>query len=331
MLVEDISKLSDKKEQVYRLRILQSLSLDTKILWAKQRIREWHSHYCGKVYVSFSGGKDSTVLLDIVWEEFPDVPAIFSDTGLEFPEIRDFVKTFGDKVRWLKPKMQFKDVIDKYGYPVISKQVAKAVKDIKRNPKSALAKLRLTGITSTGRTAKQYQIAKKWMYLLKAPFMIGDECCQVMKKSPFARYEKEMGSKPITGSMAIESQLRERSYLARGCNMFDNKRPISNPLSIWTEQDIFEYIIRKNLPYCSIYGEIKKSRHQWYCTGMKRTGCAFCLFGLAYEQKAYGVNKFQIMYTTHPHLWKYCMEELGIKEVMNFLGFPTKPEQTLGL
>lgn len=89
------------------LQYLQSLPLKLKIAKSKQRIREWYYYFGGEVYISFSGGKDSTVLLDLVRSEFPDVPAVFIDTGLEFPEIRDFVRTI-DNVVWVKPKMDFK-------------------------------------------------------------------------------------------------------------------------------------------------------------------------------------------------------------------------------
>ena len=63
------------------LSILQKLPLEMKILKTKQRIREYYNHYSGKVYVSFSGGKDSTVLLDLVRQEFPNVKAVYVDTG----------------------------------------------------------------------------------------------------------------------------------------------------------------------------------------------------------------------------------------------------------
>ncbi len=93
----------------------------------QQRIREWVNHYGENgVYVSLSGGKDSTVLLHIAREMYPDIKAVFIDTGLEYPEIREFVKTF-DNVDWVKPKMNFRQVIEKYGYPFISKEVAECV------------------------------------------------------------------------------------------------------------------------------------------------------------------------------------------------------------
>lgn len=109
------------------LQMLQALPLDLKIPMTKARIRQWVNEFGEEgVYVSFSGGKDSTVLLHLIREMYPRVPAVFCDTGLEYPEIRDFVKTF-DNVTWLRPEMNFRQVIEKYGYPFISKEVSECV------------------------------------------------------------------------------------------------------------------------------------------------------------------------------------------------------------
>ena len=106
------------------LRQLQMLPLDIKIKKTQQRIREWVEHFGEDgVYVSFSGGKDSTVLLDIARQMYPDILAVFFDTGLEFPEIRDFVRRF-DNVEWIKPKKTFKEIVMQYGYPLISKEIS---------------------------------------------------------------------------------------------------------------------------------------------------------------------------------------------------------------
>ena len=105
---------------------MQSLPLNIKIQMTKRRIREWYEFWDGQVYVSFSGGKDSTVLLHMVRELYPDVEAVFVNTGLEFPEIQKFIKTF-DNVTILRPEMRFDEVIKKYGYPIISKEVSDCV------------------------------------------------------------------------------------------------------------------------------------------------------------------------------------------------------------
>lgn len=115
------------KREIWELQQKQSLPLNLKISLTKARIRQWINEYGEDgVYVSFSGGKDSTVLLDIVRKEYPSVKAVFFDTGLEYPEIREFIKGY-DNVEWLKPKMNFREVISKYGYPMISKEVSECV------------------------------------------------------------------------------------------------------------------------------------------------------------------------------------------------------------
>lgn len=120
------------KHEMWELKQMQSLPLRAKVRMTIQRIKGWIDEYGEDgVYLSFSGGKDSTVLLDIVRKEYPSVKAVFFDTGLEYPEIRDFVKTF-DNVDWIKPKMNFKEIIDIYGYPMISKEVSECIYEAKK-------------------------------------------------------------------------------------------------------------------------------------------------------------------------------------------------------
>ena len=110
----------------------QRMDLNLKVAMTKARIRGWVNEYgTDGVYVAFSGGKDSTVLLDIVRSEYPEVPAVFVDTGLEYPEIREFALSF-DNVEKVKPKMNFRQVIEKYGYPMISKEVSECVYGAKK-------------------------------------------------------------------------------------------------------------------------------------------------------------------------------------------------------
>jgi len=109
---------------------LQSLPLRAKELMSQQRIREWYNHFNGDVYISFSGGKDSTVLSHLVHDLYPDVPMVFCNTGLEFPEIQSFAKKMG--AIFIRPKMMFSEVISRYGYPIISKETSEAISVARR-------------------------------------------------------------------------------------------------------------------------------------------------------------------------------------------------------
>lgn len=126
-----------------RLAELQALPLHRKIGITIARITEWYNHFNGNVYVSISGGKDSTVLWDIVHKLFPDVPAVFSNTGLEYPEIQQFAKSICDDV--VSPKMSFTEVIKTYGYPLISKEISEAIYYARRNTPPPRSRVETTG------------------------------------------------------------------------------------------------------------------------------------------------------------------------------------------
>lgn len=114
------------------LRELQSYPLDLKISLTKARVREWINKFGTEgVYISFSGGKDSTVLLDIVRGLYPEIEAVFVDVPTQYPELKEFVKTF-DNVTILKPKINFAQVCKKYGFPLISKEVSESVEGARK-------------------------------------------------------------------------------------------------------------------------------------------------------------------------------------------------------
>ena len=236
------------------LRMLQALPLELKVAKTKLRIREWVNQFGVEgVYVAFSGGKDSTVLLHIVRQLYPEVEAVFVNTGLEYPEIQRFVKTF-DNVTILRPKMRFDEVIKTYGYPVISKDVAQSIHDVRTQ-----ADIRGISVTKTkmydryfnpeSDYAKKYPSFSraKWDALFDMPFKMSHKCCDVMKKAPTKQHEKLTGKKPMLATMASESRLRQTKWLAFGCNAFEQNRPTSQPMSFWTEQDVLQYIKQNNL------------------------------------------------------------------------------------
>lgn len=298
--------------------MLQALPLDIKIAKSKLRIQEWIDRYGEEgVYISFSGGKDSVVLLDLVRQVNPNIPAVFVDTGLEYPEIKDFVKK-QENIIILRPKKSFKQVIEEHGYPMVSKEQANYLDEI-RNSTEHMKKLRLEG-DAKGR----FKLFEKWHYLIDAPFKISHKCCKIMKKAPFIAYEKRTGRVGFVGNMASESSLRRQSYLRNGCNAFENNRPISMPIGFWTDQDVLSYIKMFRLEIASVYGDIIEENGKLKTTGADRTGCVFCGFGLHLEKEP---NRFQRLEKTHPQLHEYCMEKLGFKDVCEYMNIPYKNEK----
>ena len=170
----------------------------------------------------------------------------------------------------------------------------------------------------------------RYKFLLDAPFEISNRCCNVMKKDPAHRYTKETGRLPITAQMAAESRLRTQKWLKNGCNGFNLKSPISNPMSFWVESDVLLYIRLHNLPIASVYGKVitddEKSgqmslfpydpekeaglfvpdRMKLYTTGFNRSGCMYCAFGFFLEKQH--PNRFELIdIVSNSKIRDYCL------------------------
>ena len=108
---------------------MQAAPLSVKIKMTARRIRDWVDEFGQDgVYVSFSGGKDSTVLVDIVRNVcgYKKIPLVFVDVPTQYPELKEFALTF-DNLVILKPKISFAEVCEKYGFPIFSKEISECV------------------------------------------------------------------------------------------------------------------------------------------------------------------------------------------------------------
>ena len=365
---------------------MQAMPLSVKIRMTKYRIKQWIERYGEDgVYISFSGGKDSTVLLDIVRQDYPNIPAVFVDVPTQYPELKEFVKTF-ENVEILKPKISFMEVCKRYGFPMFSKEISGCIGEArkyfenleKENNQNTILTDRQTDLPYAYRIADlvgidrrkdkknvEYQNIKmgnipnapartkqllgiykhrengvdtdeyskmydrsKYIFMLDAKFACSDMCCKVMKKAPAHEYGKITGRKAMTAQMASESKLRTSQWIKNGCNGFDMKTPISNPMSFWTEQDVLLYIKLNNLPICSVYGDVvidydaegsvdgqmdlselsadyglfDTGNRPLKTTGCSRTGCVLCGFGCHLEKP--GEGRFERLKETHPGMYK---------------------------
>jgi len=153
----------------------------------------------------------------------------------------------------------------------------------------------------------------KYRCLINAPFRISSECCNIMKKQPMKKVE----GYPIIATMTEESKLREQSWLKNGCNSFEGKIS-SKPMSFWKKQDVLQYIKEKNVKIADCYGEViavdskgnptfDEMADHYAFSGVQRSGCIFCLFGIRQDTQKGGVNRFEHLRQTQPQLFDYCM------------------------
>ena len=359
------------KHTIYDLKQMQSLPLKQKVILTETRVSDWFCFYDGEVYVACSGGKDSTVLAHICAKVCKKLgyalTLVFVDTGLEYPEIRKFVRQLVEilkdkyqiivNLEILRPKMRFDEVIKKYGYPVIGKRQAEAISLAKKNLIQKRYSIRLMhlGVSIDEATKKGLKMPDadvlqkyissskdskfnmpKYKKILSCDFNVSALCCNIMKKSPSYEYQKRTGKKPLLATMAAESALRESAWLKNGCNAFDAEHPSSTPMSFWTEQDVLQYIREHDISIASVYGDVVEAEEfaQMDIFGegtykLKTTGCdrTGCIFCGFGCHLDCTPTRFQRLKETHPKQYEYCIG--GGEYDENGLWIPNK--QGLGL
>lgn len=340
---------------------LLGMSLEDKVYQTCVNINDWDIFTNGQWYISFSGGKDSTVLAYIAAKLLNGSPIprtlhlLFCDTGLEYPEIRKFVVWYAE---WLgkqfprvtidlqlrRPKKHFFDVIREKGYPIIGKEVALDIKQGRNGIAHSLKRL-------NGEKAGSRFDHSRYAYLLNAPFLISPDCCSITKKQPARLFSKETRLLSMTAEMAVESQIRLQKWMITGCNAYEGKHQKSKPMSFWSNQNVLQYKLQENIPFCSVYGDVLAFDGENYydstilecplkCTGCQRTGCVFCGFGAHLEKP--GEQRFVRLKQTHPKHWNYAINGgewdpadgmwkpsktpghigLGMGRVLDYIGVP---------
>lgn len=277
----------------------QSLPLEMKILKSIRTIEDFYDQNDGDIYIS-RGGVDSAVLSWLASQSGRKDIENVCVASVEPPANIKFNKETGATLLKSGGTM---NVIKKYGYPLISKDVAMKISRYKNSKHEWAKERRLKGyLGKNGKWLYDSRIPLKYQFLIYAPFELSEKCCDFTKKKPLKQFEKLTNKKPVTGELAEESQLRKREYLKHGCIMNDKKRIKCTPLGFWTDQDIKKAILKYNIPYPKeIYGDIKEDEQgNLYFTGEKRTGCTICGFGFLQDE-----NRFERLKKRNRYQYDY--------------------------
>lgn len=289
-----------------------SMPLEYKIKYSQIKIREAIDTFGPhRVYVSLSG-LDSRILLDLVRDVDPSIPAIFMNTGQENATVVDHNRGI-ENCTFMQPDATYDQIVKQYGYPVLSKMNARKLYTLQhptaRN--EATQRLYRTGYRQDGVFVRASMLPASYHHLINCGFNFSSHCCYFLKTKPL---KKMAGMFPFVGTLAEDSEKRKLSYLKQGCNIFTGSTPQSRPLSIWTRQDIYEYAVARGLSYPACYGMIVKKCGAWCTTGETNTGCEGCLFGIREDP-----DRIERVKLWSPQRYQYYMVTLNYQRLIPLL------------
>ena len=264
---------------------------------------------------AFSGGKDSTVLLHLLLQHKKDIPVIYGNTTIEFPEClrftKDLAKAWKLNYHEVKPEVSFWWVVEEYGWPLMGKTFGVGGVAHKSSREQFFDDL-----MQEGRLTGQYKI--------QAEVPVSSACCTFLKERPSIKLQKQMGVDCVfLGILASESRQRMFNYLEYGEFYYTKSQKVhkAHPLAVWTDDDIWTYIKKYNLPYAKLYDMGYYDEFgEWICH--KRNGCMFCGMDLRFPN-----NHLSIMRRTHPKIWRFLMVKKGMGRVLMALRFAIQEHQ----
>lgn len=334
-----------KKLKKMQMTAMQNLPYEVKCKRAAIRIEEFISE-CDRrgfnTHVSV-GGLDSITLLFFIRSLGFDIPAV-SVSVLEDKSIIKVHKEIG--VKMLLPDKSKVDVLNDFGFPVLSKRIAGKI-ELLQNPTDRNKTVRHAIVTgecgAQGHfaTNSRMKLPKKWLELFggyenenegvnyQVPdFKVSSKCCLYMKEKPCDRWAKENNSKPFLGLMASEGGQREDALVEHGCNYFGKTVIRSAPFAPFLRQDLLQLALDLHVPIPEIYGTIeRKEDGTLYTTKAQRTGCQMCGFGIHLEKRPHRFDKLRERNEKEWTFWMYdcCVdpvtgENYGWGRVLDYIG-----------
>ena len=334
-----------KKQKKAQMTAMQNLPYKVKVKRAAIRVREFIEECDDRGYNTHVsvGGLDSITLLYFIRSLGYDIPAI-SVSALEDKSIIETHRKIG--VIMLKPGKPKTEVLQEFGFPVISKKAAGKIETL-QNPTERNKTVRHAIITgecgAQGHYAKnsRMKLPKKWLELFggyenenegvnyKTPnFKVSNKCCLYMKEKPCDQWAKEHNSKPFLGLMASEGGQREDALVEHGCNYFGKTVIRSAPFAPFLRQDLLQLALDLKVPVPEIYGEIKRKEDgTLYTTKAQRTGCQMCGFGVHMEKRPHRFDKLRERNEKEWEFWmnRCCTdpdtgEKYGWGRVLDYIG-----------
>lgn len=267
-------------------------TLDEKVTEACHRIEELYYEADGKCYISYSGGKDSTVLLALVklCEEvytIPEnvIPAVFVNTGIEMGITVEFVRwvkqNYYPNVIEIRPDVSFDWVLKKYGKPIRSKLRSEFLGRWQSGSRTRSVYMNFVeGETNSGKHASRTKLADKDAHMLSDEFPVraSSKCCAILKKKPFKKYTEQYGTKGYAygiregegGARTLNTRALAPKKGDRVCTSISGGIIKKAAIIDWNDEDIEEFIARYNVPLSRAYTEF----------GFHRTGCMACPFAM---------------------------------------------------
>lgn len=344
-----LQRASEKDRDIETFRANQAAPYEDKLGRAENLAWEFYRKLDGKCYVAV-GGLDSIVLYLFLRKIGINVPAV-SVSVLEDKSIQKVHSALG--VQSLKPLRSKIAVIQEFGWPVLSKEIAGKI-SLLQNPSEKNATVRHAIITGeTGayggyRTGTRMQLSKKWLEKFggyenetegvnygKPDFLVSDKCCYYLKEKPCDDYAKQSGRWPYMGLMASEGGRRQKALMRNGCNYISPTTKRSAPFATFQRQDLLRLALEMNEWYLThthlfpgptlktiipdIYGVIEADAEgNLRTTKAQRTGCSMCGFGIHLEKRP---HRFDLLWERNPKEWEVWMHHVVQQEDGTWYGW----------